>query len=64
MSTKITIAYSKRKGKDFHLYKECFENDGSVYLELRHPEYYVASPDRVVVKISKKIFNEILKVKT
>ena len=62
MSTKITIAYSKRKGKDFHLYKECFENDVLFIWELRHPEYYVASPDRVVV--SKKIFNEILKVKT
>ena len=61
MSTKITIAYSKRKGKDFHLYRECFDTDNSVYLEIRNPEYFEGSPHSVTVKIPRKIFNEILK---
>ena len=63
MSTKITIAWGNKKNKDFHLYRECFEEDGSVYLEIKHPEYFNAEPDCVVVKIPKKIFGEILKVK-
>ena len=62
MSTKMTIIYGEKKGKDFHLYRECFEDDG-VYLEIRNPEYFMVSPDKIIVKIPNKIFEEILKIK-
>ena len=63
MSTKITIACGNERGKDFHLFRECFEDDGSVYLEIMHPKYFNVSLDRVVVKIPKEMFEEILKVR-
>lgn len=54
MSTKSSIAH----GKDFHLYNECFDEDG-VYLELEGNPKYEVSPGSVMVRIPGHIWEAI-----
>lgn len=54
MSTKCTIAY----GEDFHLYRECFDEDG-VYLQLRGKPQFKASADSAMVRIPAHIWEVI-----
>ena len=57
MSTRATIAY----GEKYHLYSECFDVDGSVYLELNGPDLeYEASPGQIVVHIPRNVIEAIL----
>ena len=45
----------------FCLYEECFEKDGSVYLEMRNCEFE-ATQDGVTVKIPREVWNRIIKI--
>jgi len=54
MSTKCSIAY----GENFHLYNECFDDDG-VYLELRGKPQFEASADSVMMRIPANIWEAI-----
>ena len=57
MSTKITIAYGDR----YHLYSECFDIDGSVYLELNGVDLeYKVYPGQITVHIPRDVIEAIL----
>lgn len=67
MSTKRTLSHNI-KTKDascpsYHLYEECFEDDGSLYLELEGADVrFVAKNDRVVVRIPCEVWNRIIQI--
>lgn len=54
MSTKCSIAH----GDDFHLYNECFDEDG-VYLELDGSPKFEVSPGSVMVRIPAHVWEAI-----
>lgn len=54
MSTKSSII----SGEDFHLYNECFDEDG-VYLELEGSPKYEVSPGSVMVRIPACVWEAI-----
>jgi hypothetical protein len=45
----------------YSLYEESFEEDGSVYLELRNCEFE-ATQDGLTVKIPREVWNRIIKI--
>jgi len=45
----------------YSLFEECFEKDGSVYLEMRNCEFE-ATHDGVTVKIPREVWNRIIKI--
>lgn len=57
MSTKITLAHNDT----FHLYEQCFDLTGDVYLQLNGDEIeFEAYPGSITVKIPVEVFNTIL----
>ena len=57
MSTKVTIEH----GKEFHFYKECFDDD-NVFLQLSGRTLdFEAYPNSVMVKIPLEVWNKIVK---
>lgn len=65
MSTKASLKY----GDNFNFYEECFEQDGSVYLQLDEAEVelstdYKTKKVNVVLKIPLDIWNKIVEIGT
>lgn len=76
MSTKCTLDFNSPKAcpgaqenpenrdpklPDFHLYEDCFDLDGSVYLEILEPDFEL-DPRRLTLHIPANLWNRIIAI--